>query len=299
MVSTLPGSLSARLFGWSAIFLSTFFFYFATVVIRLAEGEVEIATSYFAFFRFALGFIVVASIMAIQKTPPKPKKIHYLLGRTFGNTIAVYCFYQAAALGSVAEANILNMTYPIFVAIASWFIFRAQRDIRVIAYVALACFGVWLILAPEGGVVVGGANIWGLTSGIMAAVAIIYLNLCRIEHDSNTILFFLFGLGSLFMFLFFHEDMFIPNGKELCYLMLCGLPGVIGQYLLTYGFRFVTAVEGSIISSSRILIAALLGPIIIGEAMISTIGWFGALCIFISNVGLALRKPKKISESSN
>lgn len=231
--------------------------------------------------------------MAFQKTPPRPKNIHYLLGRTFGNTIAVYCFYQAAALGSVAEANILNMTYPIFVALASWFVFRAQRDIKAIAYVVLACLGVWLILAPEGGVVIGVANIWGLVSGIMAAVAIIYLNLCRIEHDSNTILFFLFGLGSIFMFFFFHEDIFIPNTKELYYLLLCGLPGIIGQYLLTYGFRFVTAVEGSILSSSRILLAALLGPVLIGEAMITTIGWLGALCIFAANVGLALSKHKK------
>lgn len=290
MVIATSGSFSARLFGWSTIFLSTFFFYFATVVIRLAEGEVEIETSFFAFFRFALGFIVVATIMAIKKTPPKPCNLHFLLGRTLGNTIAVYCFYQAAALGSVAEANILNMTYPIFVALASWFIFRSQRDVKVLCYVALACLGVWLILAPEAGLVIGVANIWGLSSGIMAAMAIIYLNLCRIEHDSNTILFFLFGLGSLFMLLFFHEDMFIPNVKELYYLVLCGLPGVIGQYLLTYGFRFVTAVEGSIISSSRIMIAALLGSVIIGEAMISAVGWFGALCIFMANVGLALRK---------
>lgn len=293
MASTLSKTLATRLFGWSAIFLSTFFFYFATVVIRLAEGEVEIATSYFAFFRFLLGFVVVAVIMVAQKTPPRPKNIHYLLGRTIGNTVAVYCFYQAAALGSVAEANILNMTYPIFVALSSWFIFRNQRDTRVIGYVALACCGVWLILAPEGGLVIGGANIWGLASGVMAAAAIVYLNLCRIEHDSNTILLFLFGLGSIFMFLFFHKDMFFPNGKEFYYLMLCGLPGVVGQYLLTYGFRFVTAVEGSIISSSRILIAALLGPVIIGEAMITTVGWLGALCIFIANVGLALRKPQK------
>lgn len=35
-----------------------------------------------------------------------------------------------------------------------------------------------------------------------------------------------------------------------------------GQYLL-YGFLYVTAVEGAVISSSRILLAALLGPLLI------------------------------------
>ncbi|WP_156792218.1 DMT family transporter [Desulfotalea psychrophila] len=279
-----------KLLGWLAVFCSTFFFYFATVVIRLAEGEVDIDVSYFAFFRFILGFIVVSIIMLISRQPVRPRRYHFLLGRMLANTAAVYCFYKAASLGSVAEANILNMTYPLFVACASWFLFKSQRDWVVAALVALAFVGVWLVLNPGGDFSVNGQSIWGLASGMLAAAAIIYLNLCRIDHDSNTILFVLFGLGSIVMYTFFHNYIFWPNGKEFYYLMLCGAPGVIGQYLITFGFRFVTAVEGSVISSSRIMLAALLGPIIIGEPSLALLGWCGGFCIFVANVGLAMRK---------
>ena len=92
------------------------------------------------------------------------------------------------------------------------------------------------------------------------------------------------------MLIFFHDDFFMPNIKELCFLLACSLAGVLGQYLLTYGFLYVTAVEGSIISSSRIFMAALLGPLLVADPALTVTGWCGALLIFSANAILALRK---------
>ena len=66
----------------------------------------------------------------------------------------------------------------------------------------------------------------------------------------------------------------------------------MGQYLLTYRFLFVTAVEGSIISSSRILLAALLGPLLVGDPPLLISGWVGAVLIFAANSALALRRTR-------
>jgi drug/metabolite transporter (DMT)-like permease len=65
-----------------------------------------------------------------------------------------------------------------------------------------------------------------------------------------------------------------------------------GQYLLTYGFRFVTAVEGSIITSSRILLAAILGPSMVADPALTLWGWAGAVLIFAANVILAARRTR-------
>ena len=62
-----------------------------------------------------------------------------------------------------------------------------------------------------------------------------------------------------------------------------------GQFLLTIGFRYVTAVEGSIISSMRILLAALLGPLLAGEPALAAAGWVGAMLLFGANAMLAVR----------
>ncbi|MDA3903299.1 MAG: DMT family transporter [Desulfuromusa sp.] len=288
----LPGhgpKVSRQTIGWFAVFGSAFFFYLATLIIRWAEPHVTIESAYFVFARLLLGFIVVSSTMILQKQRLQPKRYHYLIGRTVANTVAVFCFYKAVETGSVAEANILNMTYPLFVAVFSWFFLRGQRDRLSLLIVAVAFAGVWLVLAP-GDMKPGGESLWGLSSGISAAVAIIYLNISRRYHDSQTILFFMFGLGTCLMLIFFHDAIFVPNLEELFFLLSCSAAGVLGQYLITYGFLYVTAVEGSIISSSRILLAALLGPILVADPSLAISGWCGALLIFSANAALALRK---------
>ncbi len=280
--------LSRQVLGWLAIFLSAFCFYLSTVIIRWARGSVNIDSAYFVFARFFVGFIIVGISLLWQRQWIKPVRYHFLVGRTVTNAIAVLCFFKAVELGSLAEANILNMTYPLFVALLSWIFLRGQRDGKTVAIGIVAMIGIWMVLFPEK-FHFGVANIWGLCSGVIAATSMIYLNVSRRYHDSETILFFMFGLGSLLIYLFFHQVFFVPSLREFIFLFGCAVAGIAGQYLLTFGFLYVTAVEGSIISSSRILLAAILGPLLVNDAALSLAGWCGAVLIFAANVALALR----------
>ncbi len=276
-------------FGYLTVFLSAFCFYFSTVVIRWSRDVVTIDAAYFVFARFLLGFLTVCAAMAIKRQGPVAKRYDLLIGRTVGNCIAVFCFFQAVHYTSVAEANILNMTYPMFIAIMSWLFLRDQRDPVALIMAGVALGGVWLILRPDRmGLCV--YSLWGLSSGISGAVAIFCLNLSRRYHDSNTVLFYMFGLGTILIYILFHAKIFWPNPTVLYYLALCGGTGVVGQFLLTLGFRYVTAVEGGVISSSRILLAAVLGPFLAAEPLLSLVGWVGAAMIFGANVVLAIRK---------
>ena len=281
-----------RLLGGWAVFVSAFCFYLSTVVIRWSQAEVTIAPSYFVFARFLLGFVVVCAIMAYRRQPPRPRSYHLLVGRTVCNCVAVYCFYMAVKFTSVAEANILNMTYPVFVALIAWVMLRDQRDPVALVMVAVAFAGIWLILAP-GRIDFKTANLWGLASGLSASVSMTYLNVSRQHHDTNTVLFFMFGLGTLLIYAVFHGDLFWPDLRELYYLGFCAVTGVAGQFLITLGFRHVTVVDGSIISSMRILLAALLGPFVVGEPWIAAAGWVGALLLFGANAVLAVRSSMR------
>lgn len=285
-----PG-LSRQNLGLLAVFGSAFFFYLATVIIRWSAAYVSIPSAYYVFARLMMGFTLVATTMTLKRQRPRPVNYHLLIGRALANTVAVFCFYKAVELGSLAEANILNMTYPLFVAVFSWCFLRGQRDLLSLLTVAVACVGIWLVLAPDQ-IDPGWANLWGLGSGMSAAAAIIYLNISRRHHDSQTILLFMFGIGATLMLVFFHDALFVPDATELFFLLTCSAAGIIGQYLITYGFFYVTAVEGSIISSSRILLAALLGPLLVADPALTLLGWCGALLIFSANVTLALRRAK-------
>ena len=279
------------LLGCLAVFASAFCFYFSTVVIRWSREVVAIDSAFFAFFRFLIGFFVVCTVMVVKRQGPLAKRYDLLIGRTVGNCIAVFCFYQAVRYTSLAEANILNMTYPIFIAILSWIVLPDQRDRVALIMVGVALCGVWLILQP-GRMGLSLYSLWGIGSGISAAMAIFYLNLSRQYHDANTVLFYMFGLGTILMYAFFRTSIFWPNPTEFYYLALCGGAGIVGQFLITLGFRYVTAVEGSVVSSSRILLAALLGPVLASDPRLGPTGWVGALLIFGANVVLAIRKGR-------
>jgi drug/metabolite transporter (DMT)-like permease len=278
--------------GWLAIVLAEVCFYISTIYIRWAKAEVTVDPGFFVFFRFLMGFFVVCGVLVIERRGLKPRRYDLLIGRGLFNSIAVFCFFKAVAVTSLAEGNILNMTYPIFLAVLSWFVLKEQRDGVAIGMVALACCGIWMILAPEQ-MTPNINNLWGLASGITAAFAILCLNMSRRYHDTETILFYMFGLGSLIMFGLFHDRIFWPNPAEFYYLFWCSAFGVGGQYLLTLGYRYVTAVEGSVLSSSRILMAALFGPWIALDPPLTIAGWIGAGLIFIANVVLAVRKSNK------
>ncbi len=287
-----------QLLGCLCVFASAFFFYMATAVIRWAKDTTALDPSFFVFARFLLGFFVISGILLVRRRHPAPRRYHLLVGRTVFNCLAVYFFYKAVALTSLAEGNILNMTYPIFLAVLSWMFLRAQRDITEVFMVLLAFTGVWLVLSPST-LDPDINNLWGLASGGCAAAAILYLNVSRRHHDSETVLFYMFGLGTIFMYAIFRESIFVPGAEGAKYLLLCSLMGVGGQYLLTLGFRYVTAVEGGIISSTRILLAALLGPWVAGDPPLDAAGWIGALLIFTANVYLAFRKSRQQASAQN
>lgn len=281
------------LLGCGCVFISAFFFYLSTVILKRAQiNGLSIDPAFFVFSRFLLGFCTVLILMAVRRKKIRVVKKRYLIGRTVGNCVAVYCFLKAVDLTSVAQANILNMTYPLFITLFSWIFLKAQRDRMAVMIVILAFTGVWLILAPKE-MHFQLQSLWGLASGISAAVAIMYLNLSRRVHDTETTLFFLFGLGSVLIFIFFFNEIHLPRAMEGKYLFYCSFFAIVGQYLITLGFKYVTAVEGSIISSTRILLAAILGPVIAMDPALSVSGWTGAFLIFSGNVYLTLRKAKR------
>ena len=191
------------------------------MIIRWSQQNVAIDPSYFTFSRFLLGFLIVAGIILVKRHPLRVYNPHVLIGRAVTNCLAVYFFYMAVKYHIGGRANILNMTYPLFIALGTWLFLKNQRDPVTTATVLVACVGVWMVLAPDGGIVLRQENLWGLMSGLSAAASMIYLNLSRKEHDTTTVLFFVFGIGSLMMLLFFFDRFFIPDrGAYLsCHLL--------------------------------------------------------------------------------
>lgn len=287
----LTMSKAVQLIGCLLVFCAAALFYFSTATIRWAAQHVFLDPAFFVFVRFVTGFILVNLILLVKRQSLRAKRYDLLAGRALANAIAVYCFYTAVSETTLAEANILNMTYPVFVALFSLVFLKSQRDTVMTIGALVAFVGIWLVLA-RGPLSLGWNHLWGLSSGICAAWAIIFLNLSRRYHDTQTVLFYLFGLGAILTYAAFPSAIFWPSRDEAYYLALCSGFAIAGQYCITFGYRYVTAVEGGIISSSRILLAAVLGPFIAADPALLLKGWFGAAIIMGVNILLAVRKAR-------
>jgi len=244
--------------GMGLVFASAFSLYFATVAIRWAKSEVELEAGFFVFSRFLLGFVVLLSIYLYKRSLPRPKEYRFLAARIITNVFAVFCFYEAVNTSSLAVANILNMTYPVFIALFSFFVFRSARDLGAYIMSGIAVIGVVLVL-DVGNDINRVGSFWALSSAVLAAVSLIVLNLTRQQNDADTVLFYLFGVGMLISYAVFYRDIYFPSRTEAYYLFLAASSGTLGMACLTAGFRHVTAAEGGVISSTRILLASFWG----------------------------------------
>lgn len=278
-----------EILGGLAILCSAFFFYLATVIIRVARLHVEIDPLQFVIARFVIGALVFSLMFACLRRLPRPREYRFLFLRIITNFLAVYFFFIAVGTTSAAEANILNMTYPVFIAIISFLFYQHKGDWSMLALGPVAFVGITLV---GGGVesLTELRSFAGLLSGLFAAVSIIFLNITRIKNDTNVVLFYLFTLGFLVSISLGWDLVWLIDRTMLPFLGLSALAGIVGQLLLTHGYRYVTALEGSILSSSRILLAAFLGPIFAGDPELSTGGFLGAVLIFVCNVFIAVRK---------
>jgi drug/metabolite transporter (DMT)-like permease len=74
-----------------------------------------------------------------------------------------------------------------------------------------------------------------------------------------------------------------------------GIMGIMGQVLLTMGYKSVSAKAGSMVSSSRIVFAALMGFFFFAEALSSRIV-IGGLLIIVSIISVSLLQKKVSTE---
>ncbi|MBE9535606.1 MAG: EamA family transporter, partial [Proteobacteria bacterium] len=75
----------------------------------------------------------------------------------------------------------------------------------------------------------------------------------------------------------------MPDADGFMLLLACSLSGVAAQYFLTHGYRYISAVGGSIVSASRVYMASILGIIFFNDP-VNMVLFAGTVLIVSSNV---------------
>ena len=276
------------------LILAEFCFASATVFAKFITNGSDIPAIEITFFRVSLGVMVAALYMWQTKTSFRPKKVFLVVTRAVLSFSALVTFFFAVEHSSVTNANMLNMTYPVFIFLVAPLFKLEKMHKLALLFLISAMTGIYLVIFPDfSNLNVG--DIVGLISGIIAAFAIITLSVAR-EHDSTVlIVFYLMAIGTVCNAVMMAPVFVMPQQHVLWLLLGSGVMGVMGQVMLTMGYKNVSAKAGSMVSSSRIVFAALMGFFFFSE-MLSTRIIVGGLLIIGSIIGVSLLQKKVNAE---
>jgi drug/metabolite transporter (DMT)-like permease len=267
------------------LFFSALAIALSTVFAKLITANSALPAIEITFFRFLSGAVIITVYIVARGWSFQPNRFKYVILRSVFNTIAVLLFFMGVQFTTITNANMLNMTYPVFVFAIAPFINRERTPLRNYLYLVMSITGVYLIIAPDFGNINPG-DIFAFLSGIVAGFAVSILREARKYDNSIVILFYLMVLGSIINFLIMVPFFILPEGVIIVYLLLYVIASLMGQFFITVGYRYIDAAPGSLISASRIVFAVLLGIIIFSDPLSWEIA-LGGLFIAISLAGVS------------
>jgi drug/metabolite transporter (DMT)-like permease len=263
----------------------------STIFSKLLTNSSGISAIEVTFARFFLGLIVVSAIIYKNKISLIPNKLSLLIWRGVLNTVAVMLFFLASQYTSITNTHMLNMTYPFFIFLFAPLFFRQER-IAVVLYLFLVTgiMGIWLVINPDFKEINRG-DIFGLLSAVIA-FSVITLTMARKNDSTLIILFYLMSIGTVLNGLVMIPVFILPAGRQWLLIIASGLIGVLGQIFITYGYKYISARAGSLISTSRILYAVILGVLVFSEEITLRIA-AGGLLIMLSIIAVSFFKQPK------
>lgn len=269
------------------ITLSAFGFAMMSAFIKLSG---DLPSFEKTFFRNAISLIVAFFLLINSKNSffGKRENQKILILRSFFGTLGILFNYYSIDKLVLSDANMLNKLSPFFVIIFSWLFLKENINMKQILSILIAFIGALFIIKPafNSDLIPG---IIGALGGITAAAAYTCVRALSGKEAPNTIVFYFSLFSSIITFplmLIYYEPMTV---LQLVYLILAGVFASMGQFGITFAYKYAPAREISIFDYSNIIFSALISLTLFGilPDYLSVIGYviifLASLYMFIFN----------------
>ena len=271
--------------GVLCILLSAFGFSLMSVFVRLADvcGDEQLPAVQKALFRNFVAAVIAgwaffrrpASAKQDIRLPHGTREWCDMLCRCVFGTVGIVTNFYALSFISVGDSMALNKTAPFFTLLMSWMLLGQRMSLRQTLCVAGAFVGALAVIKPGSGVFTGPAVV-GLAGGFCAGAAYTFLHkLGRDGIDSAFIIFF-FSVFSCVSCIPFIACGFVQmTWLQIGVLLAAGASAALGQFGITWGYRFSEPRQVAVYDYTGIVFAALLGFIAFGQTpdMFSIVGF--------------------------
>lgn len=225
------------------------------------------------FYRFLFASLALAAVMLVKKETFRidlrdlPVFILLAFFYTFSSLFLLYGYgYMGAGV-----ATTLHFTYPVFVTLIMFFLFREKTGWLTWLSIALAVCGVALLSLPESGL---SADVKGIVIVLLSAVAygsyIVGVNKSRVRNmNSRKLAFYVFVFTTI---IFGIKDMasgslqLPPDHVSYCNLFfLAVLPTVVSNITLVLAVQNIGGTLTSVLGALEPLTAVCIGALVFGE----------------------------------
>lgn len=247
-----------------------------------------------AFFRSFLVLFFVGSVCVFTKTPFVVWRPLRLWHRSVAGSVSLVTAFFALAKLEASTVVTLTNTFPIWVALLSWFTLGVFPSIRVWFAVFGGVAGVWLIQQPseEGNLAFGLA----LFSSLSTAVAMLGLNKLKGVNPNAVVVHFsavatVICTGAMFCFPFAESQLPFYSPYPLMLLLGVGVAASVGQMFLTRAFASGDPAKVSVVGLSQVVFAMLIDLFWAGRD-VTTMTIVGTLLILAPTAWVILERRR-------
>ena len=209
-----------------------------------------------------------------------------LISRSVFGTIGLVLNFYAISHISLADSSIIQKLSPFIIIILSYIFFKEEMTRFQVFAIIIAFIGITLIIKPSGNNIISMGALAALLGALCAGIAytcVRYLGTHNISGEF--IIFFFSSLSSLMLLPYLIFDYRTMTFYQLSMLLLAGISATIGQYGVTFAYKFAAAKNISVFDYSQVLFSGIFGYMFFGEFpdFQSLIGY-----IIVISVGIVL-----------
>lgn len=214
-----------------------------------------------------------------------------LISRSVFGTIGLVFNFYAISHISLADSTIIQKLSPFVILILSYIFFKEKMSRFQMMAIVVAFVGVAFIIKPTGNGLISMGAFAALLGAFCSGVAYTCVRYLGTHNVSGEfIIFFFSSLSTVLLLPYLIFDYREMSIYQLMMLILAGASATIGQYGVTFAYRYAAAKNISVFDYSQVLFSGILGFIFFNELpdLQSLIGY-----IIVISIGIILVKKTK------
>ena len=245
------------------LILGNIFYTLSFSLVKILSGLVGVEL--IMFIRFLAGPACLIPYFWILKKTVRIEQPGVLCVRIICGLTAMYCLFMSFKLGGLGKSMLIFECSTIWSCVLATILFKERLHVNTMLAIPVALAGIFLIIQPSDLMTIQIADGFALLGSFLNAGVYLSLKELRKKHSSAVIVLVTYSVASLAMVgpsNVLSVDLTLYSWLGL--ILMAGL-GLIGQLLMTSGFRFAPASVSSLMMISSVPMMMIAGTLFFSE----------------------------------